>query len=132
MLACMELICRRCDRPVRVSAAQLDVFEQMHYMCFHYEFEHGEVDVDQACSAGGCPSATVGAGRELVVRTARTLAIESASDVPWTNPMLHEYLEAFANWLEDSDGYYLNDRRVPPANGWEVVNDGLRAATSYE
>lgn len=28
----------------------------MHYVCFHYEFEHGDIDVDMECSAGGCPS----------------------------------------------------------------------------
>jgi hypothetical protein len=39
-----------------VSEAQYDVFEQMHYVCFHYEFEHGQTDVDAECAAGGCPS----------------------------------------------------------------------------
>jgi hypothetical protein len=32
------------------------VFEQMHYVCFHYEFEHDPTDVDEECGAGGCPS----------------------------------------------------------------------------
>jgi hypothetical protein len=27
-------------RPVALSREQYDVFEQMHYVCFHYEFEH--------------------------------------------------------------------------------------------
>ena len=36
--------CRRRHQPVRVSAPQFDVFEQMHHVCFHYEFEHGEYD----------------------------------------------------------------------------------------
>jgi len=31
----------------------------MHYVCFHYEFEHDPIDVDEECSAGGCPSAAV-------------------------------------------------------------------------
>ncbi|WP_189668819.1 DUF7660 family protein [Promicromonospora soli] len=128
----MELMCRRSHRPVRVSAAQFDVFEQMHYVCFHYEFEHDAFDVDEECSAGGCPSATIATGRGIVIGTARALAIESASDAPWANPTVHEYLEAFARWLEDSDGYYINQGRVPPGSGWEVVNDGLRAATTYE
>lgn len=30
----------------------------MHYVCFHYEFEHGG-DPDVECSAGGCPTAGV-------------------------------------------------------------------------
>jgi hypothetical protein len=40
-------------------ADQFDVFEQMHYVCFHYEFEHGDIDLDRECTAGGCPSASV-------------------------------------------------------------------------
>lgn len=49
--------CRRCGQ--RVATEDYDLFEQMHYVCFHYEFEHGDVDVDVACSAGGCPSERV-------------------------------------------------------------------------
>jgi hypothetical protein len=104
----------------------------MHYVCFHYEFEHGEFDVDEECTAGGCPSAPIGQGKGAVIEKARSLAIESASNEPWANPTLHQYLEALAGWLEDSDGYYLNHRKTPPQNGWEVINDALRAATIYE
>ena len=32
---------------------QYDVFEQMHYVCFHYEFEHDPFDPDEECTAGG-------------------------------------------------------------------------------
>jgi hypothetical protein len=38
----------------------------------------------------------------------------------------------FAAWLSDADGYYLNRTVVPPGNGWDVVNDALRAAAVYE
>lgn len=103
----------------------------MHYVCFHYEFEHGEFDVDAECSAGGCPSASLAAGKERAVATARQLAIEAASDAPWRNPSLHAYLEALAAWIEDSDRFYLTQRRAP-RHGWDVVNDALRAATHYE
>ncbi|MGW6280320.1 DUF7660 family protein [Kribbella sp. NPDC055071] len=67
-----------------------------------------------------------------MIATARELAIESASGEPWENPLTHQYLEAFAAWLADSDGYYVNQGRVPPGNGWEIVNDALQAATIYE
>lgn len=41
------------------SAADYETFEHMHYVCFHYEFEHrGDPDVE--CSAGGCPAAGIG------------------------------------------------------------------------
>lgn len=49
------LTCRRCRRPVVASAADYEIFEQMHYVCFHYEFEH-EGDPDVECGAGGCPA----------------------------------------------------------------------------
>lgn len=46
---------------------------------------------------------------------------------------MHEYLEALADWIQDSDGCYLNDqrRRTPPRSGWEVFDDALRAANNY-
>jgi hypothetical protein len=28
----------------------------MHYVCFHYEFEHDAFDPDEECTAGGRPS----------------------------------------------------------------------------
>lgn len=128
----MTLVCRRCGRPVRENAARYETFERMHYVCFHYEFEHGEADVDVECTAGGCPSASLAAGRDAVIATARELGLDAASGAPWENSELHQYLEAFAAWLADSDGYYGSDRRVPPGNGWEVINDALKAATTYE
>lgn len=51
-------ICRRCSRPA--ATPDYEIFERMHYVCFHYEFEHGDVDVDQECTAGGCPSRALG------------------------------------------------------------------------
>jgi hypothetical protein len=58
--------------------------------------------------------------------------MDAASGAPWTNVAVHEYPEALAGWLADSDGYYANRDRVLPGNGWEVVNDALRAATVSE
>lgn len=53
------LLCARCRRPVVIEADRYGVFEQMHYVCFHYEFEHGDADPDEECWAGGCPSAAI-------------------------------------------------------------------------
>ncbi len=53
------LLCARCKWPVVIEADRYDVFEQMHYVCFHYEFEHGDADPDEECWAGGCPSAAI-------------------------------------------------------------------------
>lgn len=52
-----DLTCARCRRAVRVSSDRFEVFERMHYVCFHYEFEHDPFDPDEECNAGGCPSA---------------------------------------------------------------------------
>ncbi|WP_143073353.1 hypothetical protein [Actinokineospora terrae] len=53
--------CRRCGRPVRINRDRYETFERMHYVCFHYEFEHELADVDtdpdEDCGAPGCPSA---------------------------------------------------------------------------
>jgi hypothetical protein len=54
-----QFLCRRCNRPVVKSQSQYEVFEEMHYVCFHYEFEHEPTDPDEECRGGGCPSRSV-------------------------------------------------------------------------
>ena len=49
--------CVRCGQEVRVNRDSYEIFERMHYLCFHYEFEHAGFDPDEECDAGGCPSA---------------------------------------------------------------------------
>ncbi|MGW9418288.1 hypothetical protein ACWGRS_11535 [Cellulosimicrobium funkei] len=78
----MELVCRRCHRSVRVGAAEYETFERMHYVCFHYEFEHQDFDVDESCGLAGCPSEANGSGRRTVIGTARALATAAAADDP--------------------------------------------------
>lgn len=50
--------CRRCGRAVVRNAEVRDVFEGMHWVCFHYEFEHndGAGDPDVACPDPSCPA----------------------------------------------------------------------------
>jgi hypothetical protein len=127
-----QLVCRRCQRPVGASAAQYEVFEHMHYVCFHYEFEHDPFDPDEECNAGGCPSGALKDDREHLAQTLRSLARDAAAGANWENNTLSGYLDALAAWLADADGYYLNLNRVRPSNHWETMNDALRAATVYE
>lgn len=50
-------ICVRCHRPVRKNASMYETYEKMHWVCFHYEFEHGgDLDPDQACADPACPA----------------------------------------------------------------------------
>ncbi|VXB78108.1 conserved hypothetical protein [Aeromicrobium sp. 9AM] len=51
-----SLTCRRCGGSVRNADDGRNIFEHMHYVCFHYEFEHGDEDVDFDCGSPGCPS----------------------------------------------------------------------------
>lgn len=101
---------------MRVSAEQYDVFEQMHYVCFHYEFEHEPVDPDEECSAGGCPSVVVNprpmrrpenvvAFRDLARGLADRLTPEQQT---WGDEYMqaHEWglaLEMYADWLSEQE-----------------------------
>ena len=41
---------------MRVNRESYEIFERMHYVCFHFEFEHTGFDPDEECDAPGCPS----------------------------------------------------------------------------
>jgi hypothetical protein len=47
-------LCVRCGAPVRINRNRYDLFEKMHYLCFHLEFEHGDYDPDEFCHVPGC------------------------------------------------------------------------------
>jgi hypothetical protein len=47
-------VCKRCGKPVTVNAENYDLFEKMHWLCFHLEFEH-QADPDAPCSDPSCP-----------------------------------------------------------------------------
>jgi hypothetical protein len=51
----------------------------------------------------------------------------------WENGTLERFLEALAAWIEDMDGYYLNQGKpVPQQPDWKVAADMLMAAKVYE
>jgi hypothetical protein len=49
-----EKICVRCNKPVEENKEQYEVFEKMHWLCFHLEYEH-EGDPDRPCIDHSCP-----------------------------------------------------------------------------
>lgn len=61
-----QLICRRCGQPVVVNASRYDVFEQMHWLCFHLEFEH-QSDPDEECGDPSCPLWKIQVFRQALV-----------------------------------------------------------------
>lgn len=51
----------------------------------------------------------------------------------WENGDLSSFLEAMAAWIEDMEGFYLNQNRpVPDQPTWNVLAEILLAARVYE
>ena len=51
----------------------------------------------------------------------------------WENTNLESFLEALGSWVEDMDGYYINQGKpVPTQPDWKIAADMLMAATMYE
>jgi hypothetical protein len=48
--------CVRCGLEVRVNRESYEILERMHYVCFHFVFEHMGFDPDEECDAPDCPS----------------------------------------------------------------------------
>ncbi|MDR3360773.1 MAG: hypothetical protein LBO20_09060 [Bifidobacteriaceae bacterium] len=60
---------------------------------------------------------------------------DSATDAEdgWDNQDLSVFLEAWAAWLYDMEGYYLSIGEEPPQGPtWSFLADQIRAATMYE
>jgi len=58
-----------------------------------------------------------------------------ARQVPntWENRDLQSFLEALAAWINDMDGYFLNQGTPAPEQpSWRTVAQMLAAATTYE
>ena len=51
----------------------------------------------------------------------------------WENADLSSLLESMASWVEDMDGYYLNQNRpVPDQPTWNMLAEIFLAARVYE
>lgn len=72
--------------------------------------------------------------REDFLRFLRLLADDLKSNPDsWENANLPRFLEALAAWIEDMDGYYLNQKQsVPEKPDWQVLRDMFMAARVYE
>lgn len=131
-------LCRRCGYPVRLFRDNYDIFEQMHFVCFHYEFEHRSNvpgnDPDEDCGLPNCPSGPAARHREQLVAVVAGLVADCSDGVPasWENRTLPRYLEALAARLKDTGGNHTIAGASTKWSGWEVVADAMRAATIYE
>lgn len=109
----------------------------MHYVCFHYEFEHdirGDGDPDEDCGVPGCPSAPAVRQEERLASTIRALLGDWADGPPadWDNHSIPDYFEALLSRLENAAGHYAAQGTPVRWNSWEVVQSLLRAATVDE
>lgn len=79
-----DLLCVRCGKPVEENADQYEVFEKMHWLCFHLEFEH-EGDPDKACGDPSCPWWHIEAFRKELESLGKDpqAVIESAINERW-------------------------------------------------
>ena len=51
----------------------------------------------------------------------------------WENANLNSFLEAMASWIEDIEGFYLNQNRsVPDQPSWNMLTEIFLAARVYE
>lgn len=50
-----QKICERCGEPVIKYNDQYEVFEKMHWTCFHFTYEHGKYEIDEPCDDPSCP-----------------------------------------------------------------------------
>lgn len=51
----------------------------------------------------------------------------------WTNKTLLSYLEAMQSWIDDMEGFYVNNKLPIPKNiSWNIFADILIAAKMYE
>lgn len=51
----------------------------------------------------------------------------------WENKTIESYLEAMQSWIEDMDGYYINNNLPIPENvNWKTFSEILIAAKMYE
>jgi hypothetical protein len=63
--------CRLCGRPVVKNRGDYEVFEGMHWICFHIAFEHVGADPDEPCEDPSCPWAVMRAYEEELRRLGR-------------------------------------------------------------
>ncbi len=47
--------CKSCGHIIDASIDQIEMFEGMHWVCFHFAYEHN-VDPDEPCRSRQCPT----------------------------------------------------------------------------
>jgi hypothetical protein len=70
---------------------------------------------------------------DFIVFLAALIQDRQANQDDWENNDLPNYLEALGAWVEDMDGYFLNQQQpVPQQPSWQLLGKILLAAKTYE
>ncbi len=72
----MDYICKKCGEPIK-DISDYDLFEGMHWICFHFEFEHGSYDRDEPCDDISCPWNRISGRDKQILLSQISLRIES-------------------------------------------------------
>lgn len=72
--------------------------------------------------------------REDFVSFLRALKMDSAENLSsWENRDIEAFLGAMASWVEDMDGFYINqDLPIPEKPDWKIFADILMGGKLYE
>ena len=107
-------LCVRCREPVQVSREHYEVFERMHWVCFHFEFEHSGHDPDESCTDPSCPMARTHAnyltdvGAELRSQaTAATAFARRHRDDGFAQGVAHGYFVALSLMRQQAEAFGL-------------------------
>lgn len=76
----MDKICKRCGLPIKVNKDMGEVFEGMHWLCFHLEFEHGDYDPDEPCDDPSCPWNRISGDDILIINSHSDIKILSSNN----------------------------------------------------
>jgi len=60
-------ICIRCGTPVRLSKEKYELYDRMHWICYHLEFEHSDYDPDEPCDHPNCPWNRIHATKKMKI-----------------------------------------------------------------
>lgn len=83
----MNQICKGCGCPVKDTEENYNMFEQMHWVCFHFSYEHLPNDPDTPCESRYCPTWHLQILKDFVVSKGENpdKVIEKAIRLKWAS-----------------------------------------------
>ncbi|MDQ0059997.1 hypothetical protein [Paenibacillus harenae] len=130
-------LCRRCGNPVKVYENDYDIFEGMHWICFHLEFEHGDYDPDEACDDPSCLWNRINHKSEYIIEHEKSfvfkktrqfigfICLEQIKDI-YPSVRFKISVEAFENFIQ-YDGIWFDKENIT-----QFIEDALKLERQRE